>query len=400
MFLTARRAVTICAAVAATGLSVTAATVALASAGSAQAGRHHPPVYHIKVMLNGMNLSHTFIPQGSSTPTTEPLANPDDITRLGKHLFSGFQNGVGPQGQASSSGNLDSTIVEYSLSGKWIAQWDVTGKCDGLTADPLTHRLIATVNEDANSSIYVIRPFGRKAGQVTHFAYNEALPHFGGTDAIEIYHHMVLISASAPGTTGNPAPQASYPAVYRVKFDYATHVATVNPLFYDEDSATVANIGSGHPTVSLALTDPDSNEDVPASAQRFGGEFMLTSQGDQQQIFVRHAAKPDQSLSVLNLSASVDDTAWVISRHGALYADDTSGDTVDMVTGKFKPGTILVAVTPCDENSAPATCPAPGFPPNYLGQLDPWTGQIVAVPSTGATLEPQGMTFVPGHHGH
>ena len=39
----------------------------------------------------------------------------------------------------------------------------------------------------------------------------------------------------------------------------------------------------------LALTDPDSNEDVPAFATRFAGDFMLTSQGDKQQIFVHDA---------------------------------------------------------------------------------------------------------------
>jgi hypothetical protein len=252
------------------------------------------------------------------------------------------------------------------------------------------------VNEDANSSLYLIRPGGLAARQVQHFTYNEPLPHSGGTDAISIYRHMVLISASAPGTTGNPAPQPTYPAVYRVTFDHATHVATVNPLFFDEDSATVANLGAGHgSTVSLALTDPDSNEVVPPSARRFANAFMLTSQGDQQQIFVRHAAHSDQQLFVLNLSVSVDDTAWAISRHGALYAADHDGDTIDRVTGKFVPGTVLVAATPCDENSAPATCPGPGFPANYLGQLDPWTGQVVAAPVTGSTLEPQGMIFVP-----
>jgi hypothetical protein len=55
---------------------------------------------------------------------------------------------------------------------------------------------------------------------------------------------------------------------------------------------------------------------------------------------------------------------------------------------------VLVAVTPCDADNAPATCPAPGFPPNYLGQLNPWTGLITRVPVRGADLGPQGMVFV------
>ena len=55
---------------------------------------------------------------------------------------------------------------------------------------------------------------------------------------------------------------------------------------------------------------------------------------------------------------------------------------------------VFVAVTPCDGSNAPATCPGPGFPANYLGQLNMDTGQITPVQVHGARLEPQGMIFV------
>src|ERR1700691_4853305 len=74
----------------------------------------HGTRFKVRVILNGAKLRHTFIPAGSRKSETEPLADPDDITVLGHHLFSGFQNGVGPQGQASPDGNTDSTIVEYT----------------------------------------------------------------------------------------------------------------------------------------------------------------------------------------------------------------------------------------------------------------------------------------------
>jgi hypothetical protein len=150
---------------------------------------------------------------------------------LGHRLFTGFQNGIGPQGQPSPDGSTDSTIVEYTAGGHDVRQWDIKGKCDGLTADTGAHLLIATVNEDANSSIYTITPGALPGDQVVHYRYNKPLPHFGGTDAISVYHNMVLVSASAPGTTGKPAPQPNYPAVYTVTFN--TRVATVHPLFYD-----------------------------------------------------------------------------------------------------------------------------------------------------------------------
>ena len=341
------------------------------------------------VFVNGATITHT----GPNGP--EPISQPDDITYLAGHIFVGFQNGVGPQGQPSASGNTRSTIVEFNRHGQVVDQWDVVGKCDGLTADPDARRVIATVNEDANSSLYLIDP--RSGGSAVHYSYNEPLPSNGGTDAISIYHGMILISASAPGTTGPPAPQPNYPAVYRVVLDSATDVATVRALFYDEDSATVANRdGAQHgTTVSLALTDPDSNEDVPFYARRFAGDFMLTSQGDKQQIFVRHAGTRRQSLSVLNLSDSVDDTAWPSDRRGAIFTTDNTNDTVNEITGPFSRGEVFVADTPCDANDAPSTCPAPGFPSNFLGELDPDTGAITPVSVQGPAFAPQGMLFLP-----
>ena len=352
-------------------------------------GHPTPGQFVNTVFANGAKITHP----GASGQV--PVSNPDDITYLDGHIFVGFQNGVGPQGQPSSTGNTDSTIVEFNRHGDVVNQWDIAGKCDGLTADPDTHRLIATVNEDLNSSLYEIDP--HRNGTAVHYSYNEPLPSNGGTDAISIYRDMILISASAPGTTGAAAPQASYPAVYQVVLDRATQVATDHPLFFDEDSATVANRGAGHGTkVPLALTDPDSNEDVPWYAPRFAGDFMLTSQGDKQQIFVRDAGTGHQRLSVLNLSDSVDDTVWPSNRDGAIFATDSTDNTVNEITGPFSRGQVFVADTPCGANNAPATCPGPGFPANFLGQLDPDTGAITPVTVQGPAFEPQGgMLFLP-----
>ena len=340
------------------------------------------------VFATGNGITHA-VPGGRET-----IAQPDDITTLSGLIYVGFQNGVGPQGQPSTSGNTDSTIVAFNRWGNPVAKWDVVGKCDGLTADPQIDRVIATVNEDADSSLYLINPYGG----TTHYQYSEPLPHHGGTDAITIHDRMVLISGSAPGTTGTEsAPQATFPAVYVATFDQHTRIADVTPLFFDEDLATAANIGASNfgAQVNLALTDPDSNENVPSYANRFAGDFMLTSQGDQEQIFVRDAGTPWQRLSVLSLSASVDDTAWPSDSRGTLYTTDNGTNAIYAIKGAFRPGEAFVATTPCDENSAPATCPAPGYPANYLGELDPWSGVITPVTLTGPAPAPQGMLFLP-----
>jgi len=396
--------VKIAAAVSAALASLALAGPAVASQAAARPASHGAfarsglKKFQVRQILNGMTLTHSYRPAGSSVRKTEPLTGPDDITALGRHLFTGFQNGVGSQGEPSTDGNTDSTVVEFTRSGHVIRQWDIKGKCDGLTADPRAGVLIATVNEDANSSVYTISPGAPLGRQIRHYHYNKPLPHFGGTDAISIYHGQVLISASAPGTTGKPAPQPTYPAVYRVFFHPFTRIAVISPLFGDEASARVANVGPSFGTnVTLALTDPDSNEVVPYSAFRFGGDFMLTSQGDKEQIFLagngRHGHHGTR-LRVLSLSNSVDDTAWARSPRGMLFGSDASADTVDVVTGRFPVGVAFTAVTPCDANNAPATCPAPGFPPNYLGVINPWTGSLYPVPLTGPVFQPKGLIFV------
>jgi hypothetical protein len=372
--------------------AVAALATAALSAGPASATTASHPGYTARVILSGASLRHTFVAAGSATHHSAPLTLPDDITAGGPYLFTAFQNGVGPQGQAATDGNRDSTVVEFTRTGRVVRQWDIRGKCDGMTADPTRHRVIATVNEDANSSIYTIDPWAAPARQVHHYAYSAPLPSKGGTDAISIFHDMVLVSASAPGTTGAAASQPGYPAVYQLTFQPRRLIAAIRPVFYDEARATVANSGAER-QVRLALTDPDSNEVVPSDAARFAGEFMLTSQGDKEQIFVRHPTLRRPALSVLRLSQSIDDTAWATSHDGRLYATDNGAGTVDVVTGPFTPGSVFVAVTPCDANGAPATCPGPGYPANYLGSLNPQTGHISRVAVHGAVLNPQGMLF-------
>jgi hypothetical protein len=346
----------------------------------------------VRVILSGKSLHHWYTKAGSSKRHREALTQPDDITRIGRYLFTGFQNGVGPQGQASTDGNRDSTIVEFTASGKVVYQWDIRGKCDGLTANPATGLVVATVNEDANSSLYTINPLSVR---VVHYRYNKPLPHNGGTDAISFDNGLMLISASAPGTVRASAPRPYHPAVYVVTLNQHKRVAYVQALFFDESHATAANGKHvGHP-VKLGLTDPDSNEVVPAVAPRFPGDFMLTSQGDKEQIYVHGAGTRHHHLWVLALPQPVDDTAWATTHAGVLLATDHDADTVDVVLGVFRPGTAFVAVTPCDANNAPATCPARGFPANYLGTLNMFTGMITRVSTSGARLEPQGMIFVP-----
>jgi hypothetical protein len=75
------------------------------SAGASSASHDHSEnVYTVHQILSGATLTHDFVPSGGDSQTTEPLADPDDITDLHGDVFAGFQNGVGPQGQPSPDG--------------------------------------------------------------------------------------------------------------------------------------------------------------------------------------------------------------------------------------------------------------------------------------------------------
>jgi hypothetical protein len=374
---------------AAIGTALVPGALAAASAGASPAGSTGLTA---TTVLVGSSLSHTFTDVNTGKMASETLSKPDDITMLGFDIFVGFQNGVGPQGQASTSGNADSTIVEMTTTGKEVAQWDITGKADGVTADPDSGQVIATVNEDANSSLYTITPGAH--GGVQHYTYNKPLLHNGGTDAISVLNGQLIISASAPGTTGTvPAPSKTFPAAYWVSLHPSTSVASVRAVFFDEASARVANVNAPNAgqRVHLALTDPDSSEIVPWGMPRFGGQYMLDSQGDLQQIFLGNPDGTNHELSVLNLTQSVDDTAFP-GGAGVLYATDSTDDTVAVITGSF-PSPVAVA-TPCGANSAPPTCTTP----NYLSSINPWTGQVTQVSVGGATFTPQGgLLWLPLH---
>ena len=304
---------------------------------------------------------------------------PDDLTNIGTDIYVAFQNGVPSTGGATGT-PATSTIVKFTLQGSIEQTWPITGKIDGLTADPARHRVIATVNEDGNSSLYTVPSDGGTTP--THFAYDmNPLPHGGGTDAITIYRGDIFVVASAPTT-------ATGPALYHLTLTNGlAHVA--GSPFTDTSPATLVNNDQHTPT-TLALTDPDSSTVVPAQSPRFAGSVMLDAQGDQQAIFAANLGAPGQQLQALTLSQSVDDTAFATSSGGVLLATDSTANSVVAVTGPFAPGTAYTAVTPGNANTPPTPTPA-----NYLGRIDLQTGTVHPVPTTGQPFQPHGLLYVP-----
>jgi len=302
-------------------------------------------------------------------PLPTGLSKPDDLALLGRDVFVGYQNGVGSMGEpAAGTGQTQSTIVEYGPHGRQLASWTITGKCDGLGADPATHELIATVNEDGNSSLYTIQP---SSGDVDHFTYNVDPVSLGGggTDAVSVQGGTIYVSGS------NPAG-ASAPAVYAVSLDVGSGFATLTSTFTDD---APANGPSG--PVTLALTDPDSNGFVPISVAGVGGDFVLVSQADAQLIFVKDLGSATQTLTQLPIGTNTDDITFVTSHKGSLLlTDNATGQIFAISSNHFTPGTVFVD-----------TAGDSGVP-GLVGTVNLTTGQITPIAS-GFT-NPHGMLFV------
>ena len=328
----------------------------------------------------GITLPAGFSASVFATNPSATVTGPDDIVTVGHHIFVGYQNGVGSQGEPAPSGQTKSTLVEYDTHGHQLGSWNLTGKIDGMGADPSRGRVIVTVNEDGNSSLYTVTP--RESGEddhgsvVQHFQYNAAqLTHGGGTDSVVVRNGTIFITASAPAANAD-GTTFSKPALYKATLDDGK--VDLTSVLQDNSVATDSVTGK---QVTLNLSDPDSSEVVPHSVPRFGGDLLLDGQGDSQLVFLSHPGQHSQHATVLNVNTTVDDSSFASSTHGTLYVVDSAKNRIIAITGKFQRGQAF--------SSVPSGSPTP----TVLGSLDLRTGTVSTF-GTGFG-SPKGLLFVP-----
>lgn len=328
---------------------------------------------------------------GATLVTSGPAGTkgPDDLAWLplakgsAPLLWTAYQNGIGTTGAPGSTGGpYQSTITGFDLTNGSVQRTiNVTGKVDGLGADSQAGRLLATVNEDGNSSLYVIDP---STGTAAHFLYtpNVTVSGNGGTDSVSVWHGSIYLSHSNPNDT-------SQATQYRVSLDWSTGTALLTPLFYDDSPAQNAVTGTVAP---MALTDPDTNFVMPHSSPRFGGDLATISQGDGKILFAGLDGG-HLHLTVLNLTDNVsgnlppiDGIAVATASEGTLFSVDAGPGTISaLVTDGFSKGTVFVS-EPSDNGNP------------LLGVLDLFTGHIT--PLGNHVVSAKGLLFVPEHDGH
>lgn len=325
----------------------------------------------------------------SSTLVSAPPAgatSPDDITLMaarGLHrgrplIWTAYQNGINADGTPGTTGGpTQSTVAGYDpKTGALVTTIPVTGKVDGLTADPYLGALVATDNEDVNSGFNLVYP---ATGAVTHYTYSPdpAVSGNGGTDSIAVRRGQIIVAHSNPNDTSQPTD-------YRVTLDPKAKTATLTGIYNDD--STAADAVTGKP-VTLGLTDPDTNYVMPGSSPRFAGQLATISQADGQIIF--STDQPNPRLSVLNVSDNqagnvppLDGLAVATTKRGTLYVVDSGANKmVALDTKGYPAGTVFVGEPKDNKNP-------------LVGTLNLSTGAVT--PLGNSFVSPKGLLFVPG----
>lgn len=87
----------------------------------------------------------------------------------------------------------------------------------------------------------------------------------------------------------------------------------------DNSTANDATPGAASgATTTLNMSDPDSNNIVPAESPKYVGQTVLVDQGDSKLIFPNNIGTTSQVNTVLPVGIQIDDTVWATSTKGTL----------------------------------------------------------------------------------
>lgn len=290
------------------------------------------------------------------------LSAPDSVAVLNDHVFIGYGDNHAPDG----SDGLNTQVVEYTMSGKVVHVYTVPGHNDGIKIDPITHKVWALQNEDANPNLVII---DSKSQHQKLYTFGPTL-HGGGYDDLVFRGCSVYISASNPANNPNTGPAI-------VKAQLKGDTVEVSPLL--AGTADAIDVPTDE-NIQLNLQDPDS-----MTLDLFGN-IVLDSQGDQELIIVTDPGTAKQRALRVPLSfqtsaglqpVETDDTNFASSSEGfILFADKVLNATYTLRKKAFAPGEAYTA--------------ADGGP--FVGTLDLSSG--IVTPVVTGLGDPGGLVFV------
>ncbi len=254
------------------------------------------------------------------------LYNPDGIVITKKYVFVDYQ------GQSDHLPG-PSTIVKYDLAGHIVDSVALTGRCDGLRLNPVTHLLWATFNNDGQNGspkrqplLYTIDPT-TLAAKLYRFPLVQ--PHGGGYDDIAFIGSHAYLAAASPTLTA--AGINDKPAVVEATLTSDGKV-NIKPLIYGNTLGYDPTDGS---QVRFNITDPDS------LAVDSHNNLILVGDNDQEIVVIQPFGNSAQKFTRFKMGTQLDDIAWTSGTAGTLWIADTTLNIIYTVQAKFPAGTIF-----------------------------------------------------------
>lgn len=135
-------------------------------------------------------------------------SNCDDLGFLDGHLFMGCENKT-----LNTGGSGDSTLVGYTPAGTVLHTRSIKHEINGRAGDPLTHKVIVSLDENKNPHTATVTPLAPAGRQVTYYNYSPnpdaaatptALRTGGGINhvSVDATGHVLVTASNAQRTTG------------------------------------------------------------------------------------------------------------------------------------------------------------------------------------------------------
>jgi hypothetical protein len=270
--------------------------------------------WSVKVLANGGAVNATM---------------PDSIAVAEDSVWVSYTNGADSTGAGGSS-----TVVQYSLGGRVLQQFSITGSVDGLKIDPRTGLVWAMQNQDGNSTLTLIDPDqGITPDSPIPYTVTSAS---NGYDDVVFRGNRIFLSYTNPTVNSDPTIQ--------MLIKSSNKGVNVTPIL--TMGATGTNLATGQRDQATAQNDPDSLKVTPS------GDLQLSSGDDGQLIFVANPGTNEQAVSFLTLLdpmgarvSGLDDAVFATAGRGVFYLADTNNNRVLAITAdNLERGSLFASV--------------------------------------------------------
>jgi hypothetical protein len=271
--------------------------------------------------------------EASVFATPPPGANasgPDSITDGAGSIWVSYDGGTNSDG---TNPNTFSTIVRYSPAGAEQNIYKIQGDVDGLKYNPFTGQVWALQNQDANSHLTLIDPV---SGTLTSVSYAVTSPTQGYDDVVFTKNGTYLSETNPSGPSD----------VTLVKIVPGTSPIQVTPLLTSGSPGLNVNTGK----TGFVLAQPVNTDSLKLAPN---GTLYQTTGANRDTIGIYDPATG--ALKYLTLTANgkavsgMDDTLFITSPSGILYATATNANEVDKFNISLPTGTLIASIGSLDE---------------------------------------------------